>query len=94
MTDQKPFQFQFFLPNARLMSESEIKRLPPEKIRASGAGNEGLWLEMDCPDRSCLDSKGHLTLPAHESQGKGKGIFLNLFCPEDTCEIVQSTDLP
>lgn len=92
MTDQKPFRFQFFLPNARLMSASEIERLSAEKNRAGGAPNVGLWLEMDCPDRSCLDSKGNLTLPVQGS--KDKGIFLNLFCPEDTCEILQSSDLP
>ncbi len=33
------------------------------------------------------DSKGVST------SGK-KGLFLNLFCPEDSCEVVESTDLP
>jgi len=31
-------------------------------------------------------------LPVQKS--KEEGIFLDLFCPEGSCEIVQSTDLP
>lgn len=94
MSAQKPFRFQFFLPDARMMSEGEIKSLPPEKTRSgAAAGREGLWLEITCPNRSCLDAEGNLTLPVASSSSK-KGVFLNLFCPEDACAIVQSTDLP
>jgi hypothetical protein len=93
MPKDTPFQFKFFLPDARLLSESEIDRLPADKIRAANAaGKDGLWLEISCPDRSCLDTDGRITLPTQESEGKG--FFLNLFCPEDSCEIVQSTDVP
>jgi hypothetical protein len=93
MSDQNPFRFKFFLPEARVLSENEIENLPAEKLRsATASGKEGLWLEITCPDRSCLDAEGRLTLPTHESEGKG--IFLNLFCPEGSCEIVESTDVP
>lgn len=93
MTNNKPFRFKFFLPDARLLTENEIKSLPADKLRSAGAtGTEGLWIEINCPDRSCLDAEGKITLPTQESEGKG--IFLKLFCPEGSCEIVESTDVP
>jgi hypothetical protein len=93
MTEQKPFHFRFFLPNARLLSEYEINNLPADKIRASNATSKhGLWIEVPCPDRSCLDPNGNLTIPTEESAGKGT--WLNVFCPEGACEIAESTDVP
>jgi hypothetical protein len=93
MTNEKPFKFKFFLPNARLLNQVEIDQLPADKHRAAGAaGTDGLWLEITCPDRSCLDADGRITLPTQESEGKG--IFLNMFCPDGQCEIVASTDVP
>jgi len=95
MTNEKAFQFKFFLPNARLLSESEIENLSAETIKAAGAGDEnGLWLEIACADRSCMDAEGRIKIPTQGSAEKSKGIFLELFCPEGSCEIVQSTDLP
>jgi hypothetical protein len=93
MSNQKPFRFKFFLPDARVLTESEINSLPAEKVQSVKAtGRKGLWLEINCPDGSCLDSEGRITLPVQESEDEG--IFLNLFCPEGSCEIVQGTDLP
>lgn len=93
MTDQKPFKFQFFLPEARVMSDQEVAGLPADKTRSSAAaGGNGLWIEVSCPDRSCLTADGKLTIPTEQSAGKG--VFLNMFCPEDTCEIVEATDVP
>jgi hypothetical protein len=93
MNDKKPFRFKFFLPDARVLSENEIDSLPAEKVQSvKAAGREGLWLEINCPDGSCLDADGRITLPGQKS--KDKGIFLDLFCPEGSCEIVQGTDLP
>ncbi|AOY58228.1 MULTISPECIES: hypothetical protein [Desulfococcus] len=95
MTDEKQFQFKFFLPNARLLSDSEIKKLSANNITSAGADEKnGLWLEITCPDRSCLDADGRIVIPTQESKKKDKGFFLELFCPEDSCEIVESTDLP
>jgi len=95
MTYAKEFQFKFFLPNARLLSENEIEDLPAEKKKyAANSGGNGIWLEINCPDGSCLDSHGRITLPTSKSDEKGKGTFVELFCPEDSCEILQSTDLP
>jgi hypothetical protein len=93
MTKEKPFQFKFFLPDARLLNAKEINDLPADKLRAAeSTGKDGLWLEIACPDRSCLDADGRITLPTQESEGKG--FFLNVFCPEGSCEIVESTDVP
>ena len=97
MSNEMPFRFKFFLPNARLLSQNEVANLPEEKIRSSAAtaGSEGVWLEIACPDPSCLDANGRINLPAGATgETEGKGSFLNLFCPEDACEIAQSTDLP
>ena len=55
-----------------------------------------MWLEIVCPDESCIDDDGNITIPAKrldDTFGK-KGFFLNLFCPEDSCEVAQSMDLP
>jgi len=93
MTEQKPFRFQFFLPEARPLSDDEVKNLPDEKVRlAEASGKDGMWLEINCPDGSCLSADGRLTLPTERTASKG--IFLNLFCPEGACEIVESTDVP
>ena len=93
MTNQKPFRFKFFLPDARLLSKNEIENLSADKTQSAAANSKkGIWIEIACTDRSCIDDEGRITLPVHES--KGKGFFLNLFCPEDSCEIVESTDLP
>ena len=96
MSVNQPCQFKFFLPHARLMSDAAIATmrengdLPATDL----AGSDGLWIEMDCPDGSCLDENGRITLPVTEADDARRGVFLNLFCPEDNCEIVQSTDIP
>jgi len=89
-------RFRFFLPEARLLEKDEIANLPPEKFKAvESAGKNGLWLEMVCPDESCIDDDGNITIPAEGvDTSREKGIFLNLFCPDNSCEIVESTDLP
>ena len=96
MTDTKSSHFRFFLPDARILAKDEIAGLPPEKLSAVEAGGkQGLWLEIACPDESCIDESGNINIPAKGIEPSGKeGFFLNLFCPEDSCEIIQSTDLP
>lgn len=89
-------RFKFFLPEARILTQEEVAALPAEKkTAASAGGKEGLWIEIHCPDASCLDDKGHISIPAAGSKpGKERGTWLNLFCPEGQCEISESTDLP
>jgi len=97
MTNVKSSRFRFFLPDARMLGKDEIANLPPEKLAAvASGGRDGLWLEIVCPDESCSDDDGIITIPVKrldDTSGK-KGFLLNLFCPEDSCEIVQGTDLP
>ena len=96
MTEGKPFRFKFFLPDVRILEKDEIANLPPEKLTSVKAGGrEGLWLEIACPYKSCIDDAGNITIPAEGGDLSGKkGFFLSLFCPGDSCEIVQSTDVP
>jgi hypothetical protein len=75
------------------MTEQEINSLPADKVRSGTAsGKKGLWIEIPCTDRSCLDADGKLTIPTEASEGKGT--WLNVFCPEGACEITASTDVP
>jgi hypothetical protein len=96
MPEAKASRFRFFLPNARLLGKDEIASLPPEKLKAAKAGaQQGLWLEIACPNESCIDDDGNIIIPAKGADAYDKkGFFLNLFCPEDSCEVLQSTDLP
>ncbi|MFO8084512.1 MAG: hypothetical protein R6U27_09350 [Desulfobacterales bacterium] len=88
--------FTFFCPGARVLNDNEISELSPEKKQAAEqTGNKGLWLEIKCPEGTCVDDSGRVMIPTAEAQVKGKkGIWLNLFCPEDSCEVHQSTEIP
>jgi hypothetical protein len=96
MTDSKTSRFRFFLPGARILEKDEISNLPPEKLSAAeAAGSEGLWLEIVCPDASCIGKDGNISIPAKGvDASQRKGLFLSLFCPEGSCELLQETDLP
>jgi hypothetical protein len=94
-TQDNSAQFTFFFPEARVLRGEEVEALPPEKRQAAAkSGQPGVWLEINCPDRSCISDDGKITLSAVGTEAKSKGgVWLNLFCPEDSCEIRQSTDL-
>ncbi len=85
----------FYFPNARALSGSEIAALPEEKKKsAEAAGKNGVWLEVPCPDGSCVAKDGTVTLQAAGIEGKkDKGLWLNVFCPEDSCLWKGGTDL-
>ncbi len=91
-------RFTFFFPEARVLEKDEVDELPPDKRNAAAtSGRQGVWLEINCPDRSCISDDGKITIPAAGSTAgarKDKGVWLNLFCPEDSCELQQNTDLP
>ncbi|MFZ7125619.1 MAG: hypothetical protein ACOWWM_05635 [Desulfobacterales bacterium] len=87
-------KFKFFFPNARVLSDAEVSQLPGDKKNTEARGHHGLWLEIECPEGTCIDDEGRLTLHvAPEVPGK-KGIWMKLFCPEDSCEITKPSDLP
>jgi hypothetical protein len=96
MNDAKASRFRFFLPEARVLGQDEITTMPAEKLKVvESGGQQGLWLEIVCPDESCIDDEGNITIPAKGIETSQKeGFFLNLFCHNNSCEIVQSTDLP
>jgi hypothetical protein len=97
MEDKKRLnKLTFFLPEARVLTDDEISKLSPDKkATAEKMGQNGLWLEMDCPDGTCMDDSGRVIIPSSEIQPTGKnGMWLNIFCPERSCEILQSTDAP
>ena len=89
-------RFTFFFPDARILSEAEVAALPAEKKQAAEiAEKEGVWLEIYCPDASCLNADGRITIPAAGAESmEKKGIWLNLFCPEGSCELTEGTNLP
>lgn len=89
-------RFTFFFPEARVLSNAEVDTLSPEKKQAAEkTGQRGIWLEIDCPNQSCVSADGRVTIPAAGAEAKGdKGVWLNVFCPEDSCEIYQGTALP
>ena len=89
-------RFKFFFPDARVLSESEIAALPPERKQAvESLGKAGVWLEVHCPDASCVGDDGRITIPAVGTESaEEKGVWLNLFCPEGSCELQEGTQLP
>lgn len=95
MEDAKS-RFKFFFPDARVLGESEIAALPAEKKQAvESLGKTGVWLEVHCPDASCVGDDGRITIPAVGTESaEEKGVWLNLFCPEGSCELQEGTQLP
>ena len=89
-------RFTFFFPGARVLNEAEIAAISTEKKEAAKSDiKEGIWLEIYCPDASCVANDGRITIPAVGAESaKEKGLWLNLFCPEGSCELNQTTDLP
>jgi hypothetical protein len=89
-------QLTFYFPNARALTSSEVAALPDEKKKsAEAAGKSGIWLEVHCPDGSCIGADGKITLQAAGIKDKeDKGLWLNVFCPEDSCLWKSGADLP
>jgi len=88
-------QLTFYFPNTRVLSSGEVSALPDDKKQsAEAAGKGGVWLEVHCPDGSCVGKDGKVTLQAAGVAGKtDKGLWLNVFCPEDSCLWKGGTDL-
>jgi hypothetical protein len=86
----------FYFPNARALSGSEVANLPHDKQKSAEAtGKSGVWLEVYCPDGSCVGKDGNVTLQAAGIEGKkDKGLWLNVFCPEDSCLWKGGAELP
>jgi hypothetical protein len=95
MANSDTTQLTFYFPSARVLSSSDVAALPEEKKKAAErAGGNGVWLEVSCPDGSCVGSDGKVTLDAVGAEAKkDKGVWLNVFCPEDSCLWKSGTDL-
>jgi hypothetical protein len=96
MADTNRTSRAFFLPESRSLSSAEVSDLPEEKRKAAiASGREGVWIEVPCPDGSCMKKNGKIVLEAapvgHKEE---KGIWLNIFCPEDSCLWKGGTELP
>jgi hypothetical protein len=89
-------RFTFFLPDARVLDDSEVAALPTDKIQAVDTDKKpGVWLEIHCPDAACIKDDGRISIPAEGIEPlEKKGIWLNLFCPEGSCKLEESTELP
>jgi hypothetical protein len=89
-------RFTFFFPEARVLSDAEVDSLAPDKKQAAEkAGQRGIWLEIDCPDQSCISTDGRIIIPAAKVEAKeNKGVWLNVFCPNNSCELHENTALP
>jgi hypothetical protein len=83
-----------FCPNARCLTEEEVAALPEEKRKlAETAGDKGLWLAVEWDPES--DSHERKTSAKSGSAGgQEEGFWLNLFCPDDRCEVDEPSDLP
>jgi hypothetical protein len=54
----------------------------------------GVWLEVDCPDRDCVIGEGKLALHVLCARDEeSEGLWTRLFCPEDQCFAEQATDV-
>lgn len=87
---------QVFVPEARCLTDEEIKVLPVERRKTVEAGGHtGVWLKVPCPDRSCIAKDAKLILPAMGVEvPEERGLWLRLFCPADRCLMDEATDLP
>jgi hypothetical protein len=87
-----------------LLTKEEVRALPAAKREAAtAAGTDGVWLEVLCSREECLSDRQGIAVPvqgvtekerASLSGKQEKGFWLNLFCPEDTCVLQQSSDVP
>ena len=95
-TQDSGSRFTFYFPEARVLSNAEVAGLSAEKKQAAeSTGKRGIWLEIDCPDQSCVNSDGNVTIQAAGTDApEKKGVWLNVFCPNDSCELHESTALP
>ncbi|MCE5335358.1 MAG: hypothetical protein LLG06_12315 [Desulfobacteraceae bacterium] len=91
----EPGRIRVFIPRAHRLSAEEIAAIPVEDRRAAESGDEGVWLDVDCPRDKCLTGDNKLTMEIRGMKhGKEGGIWHELFCPEDRCYARSPLDLP
>ena len=85
-----------FVPNARALSNEALKTLPDkEKPFAQDCEDKGVWLELFCPDDSCLLEGERIKLVDFcEDTEERHDLWLKIFCPNGSCELTEYTQLP
>ena len=84
-----------FCPHTRSLSAEEIASLPPDERKKAEAGDEGMWLEVQCPEEKCLIGDHKVTIEVRGVKAKeAEGLWHRLFCPEDRCLAESATDIP
>jgi hypothetical protein len=83
-----------FCPHTRYLSSKEVEGISLEERMSTEAGDEGVWLEVRCPDDKCLTGEHKMTIEVRGVEGKKEGLWHKLFCPEDRCFAQSPADLP
>ena len=85
-----------FVSRARVLSEEQRGKLSEqEQAFEKSAHDRGVWLELFCPDDACLTEEERFSIPVLCEDLKVKtSVVLGLFCPGNSCEVVESTRLP
>jgi len=57
--------------------------------------DQGIWLDLFCPDDSCLRDEERINIPVFCSTPETvKDLWPDTFCPDSSCEIIEATNLP
>jgi len=84
-----------FCPYSRSLSSEEISSIPREEKKRTEADDEGVWLEVQCPEEKCLTGKDKITITVRGVEPReDEGLWHKLFCPEDRCFAQTPVDLP
>lgn len=85
-----------FIPKARILSQEEVGSLTErEKTFQKECKDNGLWLEIFCPDDACLLEEERIKLPVFcENPKHDHSLWLDIFCPSGSCEVNDSSKLP
>ncbi len=83
-----------FCPHTRSLSSDEISGLAPELRKETEAGDEGVWLEVQCHNDKCISGDDTITITARGAGPKAEDLWHSIFCPEDRCLAESAVDLP
>jgi len=79
-----------YLPSVGALSAEEFKNYPDKDCE-----NKGFWLEVFCPEDSCLREEERIKLVDFcEDSEEKQDLWLEAFCPESSCEIFEASELP
>jgi hypothetical protein len=85
-TQHHDHRLKVFFREARVLSNAEIAELPREKRQeVEESGDNGIWLEVNTESADITERKNRLCVRIGEDDDKDRGIWLDLFCPEDRC---------